>query len=173
MPWESQGRSSALFLHTFCIILHLQSSYCVEYRKIHEHLVKGMSWFTYKHGKSPTLHHTVSPWKVQGSEKLDYSESPNVYEDNAFTYSSHEYNPWAWFPTCSHHPSVPIPSVPPLSTYLQWDLDQDLKWIYRIKKKNPLQAKERLETIDQCLWKYLDHFSWEGLQQTKQSNMST
>lgn len=45
----------------------------------------------------------------------------------------------------------PFPSVPPLSTYLQWDLDQDLNGYIESKRKNPLQAKERLETIDQCL----------------------
>lgn len=67
----------------------------------------------------------------------------------------------------------PFPNVPPLPTQLQWDLDHDLNGYIESKRKNPFQAKERLETINQCLCKYLDHFSWEGLQQTKRSNVST
>lgn len=126
-----------------------------------------MSWLHLQTEQVPALHHTVSPWKLQGSEKLDCNDSPNVYEDNAFIYSSPEYTPWAWFSTCSHCPPVPVPQCLPTTNTTIVGFRSGLKRIYRIKKKK-IHFKLRLKKINQCLWKYLDHFSWEELQQTKQ-----
>lgn len=101
-----------------------------------------MSWLHLQTEQVPALHHTVSPWKLQGSEKLDCNDSPNVYEDNAFIYSSPEYTPWAWFSTCSHCPPVPVPQCLPTTNTTIVGFRSGLKRIYRIKKKkNPFQAK--------------------------------